>query len=71
MNVDLEFTGRVVAITGAATGFGQATARAFARRGARVFAVDLDEGHCMGFRGLFERFYQRLTHILQATSPSV
>jgi len=40
--VDLDFNGRVVAITGAATGFGQATARAFARRGACVFAVDLD-----------------------------
>lgn len=40
--MDLDFNGRIVAITGAATGFGQATARAFAQRGARVFAVDLD-----------------------------
>ncbi len=40
--MDLDFNGRIVAITGAATGFGQATARAFARRGARVFAADLD-----------------------------
>ncbi|MBR0650343.1 SDR family oxidoreductase [Roseomonas terrae] len=40
--MDLDFNGRIVAITGAATGFGQATARAFALRGARVFAADLD-----------------------------
>ena len=41
-SVDLDFDGRIVAITGAATGFGRATAREFARRGARVFAADLD-----------------------------
>lgn len=40
--MDLDFTGRVVAITGAATGFGRATARLFAARGARVFVADKD-----------------------------
>lgn len=40
--MDLDFKGRTVAITGAATGFGRATSRAFAKRGARVFAIDID-----------------------------
>ena len=40
--MDLDFNGRIVAITGAATGFGRATARAFAKRGAKVFAIDID-----------------------------
>jgi 3-oxoacyl-[acyl-carrier protein] reductase len=40
--LDLDFTGRVVAVTGAATGFGRATAQAFARRGARIHVADLD-----------------------------
>ncbi|MXP63527.1 SDR family oxidoreductase [Roseomonas sp. M0104] len=40
--MSLDFTGTTVAITGAATGFGRATAQRFARHGARVFATDLD-----------------------------
>lgn len=40
--MDLDFNGRAVAITGAATGFGRATAQAFAQRGAKVFAIDID-----------------------------
>jgi 3-oxoacyl-[acyl-carrier protein] reductase len=38
----LDFEGRVVAITGAAMGFGRAIARSFAARGAEVYATDID-----------------------------
>lgn len=40
----LDFEGRVVAVTGAAIGFGRAIARSFAARGARVFATDINAG---------------------------
>jgi 3-oxoacyl-[acyl-carrier protein] reductase len=41
-SVSLDFPGTPVAVTGAATGFGRAIARRFARHGARVFAADID-----------------------------
>jgi len=46
-NLSFDYRGHVVAVTGAATGIGRATAGAFAEAGATVFLLDIDDaaGH--------------------------
>ncbi len=40
----MQLEGKVALVTGAGAGIGQATARLFAQRGAKVIATDIDEG---------------------------
>ena len=42
-NVDWDFSGRVVAVTGSAAGIGADAVRAFAAAGAEVYGLDVDE----------------------------
>jgi NAD(P)-dependent dehydrogenase (short-subunit alcohol dehydrogenase family) len=50
-DMDTGLGGRVVAITGAASGIGRATAKAFAGEGAQLALVDLDEDELRGLGG--------------------
>ncbi|MBH0114584.1 glucose 1-dehydrogenase [Novosphingobium sp. YJ-S2-02] len=43
MNVSFDFAGKVALVTGACSGMGLATARAFAKAGAKVVVADIDE----------------------------
>ena len=52
----LDFTHKVVLVTGAGSGIGREAAREFAVRGATVFAADLDEAGLAGTRGLIAEF---------------
>ena len=52
MSGGFDFTGKVVVVTGAASGIGRATVRAFAMQGAKVVAADRDAGVHAAISGL-------------------
>ncbi|RSV40444.1 SDR family NAD(P)-dependent oxidoreductase [Sphingomonas sp. ABOLE] len=54
MSGGFDFTGKVAVVTGAASGIGRATVRAFAARGAKVVAADRDAGVHETIAGLDE-----------------
>jgi len=49
-----DFTGKVVVITGGASGLGAATARAFAARGAKIALCDIDGEGLRAMKGMLE-----------------
>ena len=50
----MDFSGKVVVVTGAANGIGREIARAFARRGARLALADVDETRLLGVKDELE-----------------
>ncbi|MEM9079489.1 MAG: SDR family oxidoreductase [Verrucomicrobiota bacterium] len=50
--MDFDFEGKVVVVTGGASGIGEAICREFLKVGARVWAIDLNEVAMMGVKGL-------------------
>ena len=55
-----DFTDKVVLVTGAGSGIGREAARAFAQRGATVFAADLNEGGLADTRSLIAELGGRI-----------
>ncbi|WP_321794736.1 SDR family NAD(P)-dependent oxidoreductase [Caballeronia sp. J97] len=60
----MEFSGKTVAVTGAGSGIGYATAEAAARLGARIIAFDRDERALNAMRIAFERNNWRLMAVV-------
>jgi short-subunit dehydrogenase len=66
-----DFTGKVVVITGAAHGLGEATAKAFAARGAKLALCDIDSEGLSRVKGVLEAHGAKvLTGIVDVTQAS-
>src|SRR5262245_37192817 len=66
--VAMRLQGKVAVATAAAQGIGRATAEAFAREGATVFALDINEGKLAELKG--ERLRGRRLDVLDAAAIS-
>jgi short-subunit dehydrogenase len=65
-----DFKDKVVVITGAAHGLGEATARAFASRGSRLALCDIDGDSLQQVKGMLEtRGVEVMTGIVDVTQP--